>query len=71
MLDLFAQLFHHCWGLARALHMISKSYGLDPSHDALQVPSLLGVIASVCTLLPNNAVVVGQTMLRVVAFICT
>ena len=24
MLDLFAQLFQHCWGHARALHMVSK-----------------------------------------------
>ena len=38
---------------ARAFHMVSlkfrKSYGLYPFHDALQVPTLLGVVASVCT----------------------
>ena len=28
-----------------------KSYGLYPSHDALQVPTLLGVVASICTML--------------------
>ena len=27
----------------------TKTYGLYPSHDALQVPTLLGVVASVCT----------------------
>ena len=32
---------HYAW--------FTKTYGLYPSHDALQVPTLLGVIASVCT----------------------
>ena len=43
--------FQHCWDHAGALHMpwSSKSYGLYPSHHALQVPTLLGVVASVCT----------------------
>ena len=50
MLDPFAQLFQHCWGHACALHMCTpKSYGLFPSHDAPRVPTLLGVVASVCT----------------------
>ena len=31
-----------------------KTYGSYPSHDALQVPTLLGVIASVCTPLPTS-----------------
>ena len=31
-----------------------KIYGLYPSHDALQVPTLLGVVASVCTPLPTR-----------------
>ena len=31
----------------------TKTYGLYPSHDALQVPTLLGVDASVCTPLPT------------------
>ena len=30
-----------------------KSYRSYPSHDALQVPTLLGVVASVCTRLPT------------------
>ena len=32
----------------------TKTYGLYPSHDALQVPTLLGVLASVCTPLPTR-----------------
>ena len=31
----------------------TKTHGLYPSHDALQVPTLLGVVASVCTPLPT------------------
>ena len=31
----------------------TKTYGWYPSHDALQVPTLLGVVASVCTPLPT------------------
>ena len=33
--------------------LITKTYGLCSSHDALQVPNLLGVVASVCTPLPT------------------
>ena len=33
---------------------IPKTYGLYSSHDALQVPTLLGVVASVCTPLPTR-----------------
>ena len=40
-----------CWGNARTLH---KSYRLYPSHDALQVPTLIGVLASVCTPSPTQ-----------------
>ena len=32
----------------------TKTYGLYPSHDALQVPTLLGVVASVYTPLPTR-----------------
>ena len=32
---------HYVW--------FTKTYGLYPSYDALQVPTLLGVVASVCT----------------------
>ena len=31
-----------------------KSYGLYPSHDAVQVPTVLGVVASFCTPLPTR-----------------
>ena len=48
MLDPFAQLVQH-----EATHAhytwSPKSYGLYPSHDALQVLTLLGVVASVYT----------------------
>ena len=37
---------HYAW--------FTKTYGLYPSHDALQVPILLGVVASVCTPLPTR-----------------
>ena len=33
---------------------ITKTYGLYSSHDALQVPNLLVVVASVCTPLPTR-----------------
>ena len=33
---------------------ITKTYGLYSSHDALQVPNLLGVVASVCRPLPTR-----------------
>ena len=32
----------------------TKTYGLYPSHDALQVPTLMGVVASFCTPLPTR-----------------
>ena len=37
---------HYAW--------FTRTYGLYPSHDALQVPKLLGVVASVCTPLPTR-----------------
>ena len=37
---------HYAW--------FTKTYGLYPSHDALQVPKLLGVVASVCTPQPKR-----------------
>ena len=37
---------HYAWS--------TKTYGLYPSHNALQVPNLLGVVASVCTPLPTR-----------------
>ena len=42
-----ATLAHYTW--------VKKTCGLYPSHDALQVPTLLlGVVASVCTPLPTR-----------------
>ena len=38
----------------------TKTNGLYPSHDALQVPTLLGVIATVCTPLPTQKKNVGS-----------
>ena len=37
---------HYAW--------IAKTYGLYSFHDALQLPNLLGVVASVCTPLPKR-----------------
>ena len=37
---------HYAW--------FTKTNGLYPSHDALQVPTSLGVVASVCTPLPTR-----------------
>ena len=37
---------HYAW--------FTKTYGLYPSHDALQVPTMLRVVASVCTPLPTQ-----------------
>ena len=37
---------HYAW--------FTKTYGLYLSHDALQVPTLLGVVVSVCTPLPTR-----------------
>ena len=37
---------HYAW--------FTKTYGLYPSHNAPQVPTLLGVVASVCTPLPTR-----------------
>ena len=55
---------------------ITKTYGLYPSHDALQVPTLLGL--SCCIRLHTTANtrattpnIVGATMLGVVAPVCT
>ena len=38
----------------RITHGLLKSYGFYPSHDALQVLTLFGVVASVCTPLPTR-----------------
>ena len=48
---------HSSSNICRATHAhyawFTKTYGLYPSHDTLQVPTLLGVVASVCTPLPT------------------
>ena len=49
---------------------ITKTYGLYSSHDALHVPNLLGVVASVCTPLPTRTQQL-PTLLGVVASVCT
>ena len=54
MMDPFGQLFQHCWGHARSFRVVYKDLWLYPSHDALQVPTLLGVVASVCTTLSTR-----------------
>ena len=42
-------------GAAQAHYVwFTKTYGLYPSHDAPQVPTLLRVVASVCTPLPTQ-----------------
>ena len=54
MLGPFAQLLQHCRGHARSLRMDYKDlWVIYSSHDTLQVPNLLGVVASVCTPLPT------------------
>ena len=45
---------------------ITKTYGLYSSHDALQVPNLLGVVASFCTPLPTRT----QQLLTLLAQQC-
>ena len=47
----------------------TKTYGLYPSHDALQVPTLLGVVACVCRPLPTRKQQLS-TLLVVVASVC-
>ena len=48
---------HSSSNIAGAVHVnyawFRKTYGLYPSHDVLQVPTLLGIVASVCTPLPT------------------
>jgi len=49
---------HSCSNIVGATHAhyawITKTYGLYSSHDALQVPNLFWVVASVCTPLPTR-----------------
>ena len=55
MLDPFAQLSPTLLGpRKRITHGLPSSYGLHPSHDLLQIPILLGAVASICTPLPTR-----------------
>ena len=58
---------HYAW--------FTKTYELYPPHDALQVPTLLGVFWSVCKTTANTHAttpnIVGAAMLGVVASVCT
>ena len=49
---------HSSSNIVRAMHAhyawFTKTRGLYPSHDALQVLTLLGVVASICTPLPTH-----------------
>ena len=61
----FSCVFQQCWirlhsssNIVAVTHAhyawFTKTYGLYPSHDALQVPTLSAVVASVCTPLPTR-----------------
>ena len=52
MLDPIAQRFRHCLGHSHGL--LTKSHWLYSSDVALQVSTLLGVVASVCTPVPTR-----------------
>ena len=75
MLDLFAQLFQHCWGHARSLRMVSKVLWVVSFPGYTAGPNIVG---SCCTHLHSTANthtttpnIVGATMLGVVASVCT
>ena len=55
MLDPFAQLFQHCWGHAREVHMIYKGLWVFSFSRYTAGPNcFLGAVASVCTPLPTH-----------------
>ena len=69
---------HSSFNIVGAAHAyyawFTKTYGLYPSHDTLQVPTLLAVVASVCTPLPTRTQQLPTLLaqrLGVVASICT
>ena len=75
MLDLFAQLFQHCWGHARSLCMVSKVLWVLSFPRYTAGPN---IVESCCTHLHSTANthtttpnIVGATMVGVVASICT
>ena len=67
MLDPFAQLFQHCWRLARTLHMVSKVLWVVTFPQCTAGTNIVG---SCCIRLYSTPNIVGQTMLGVVAFLC-
>ena len=75
MLDLFAQLFQHCWGHARSLRMVYKDLRVVSFPRCTAGPNIVG---SCCIRLQTTANthattpnIVGATMLGVVASVCT
>ena len=75
MLDLFAQLFQHCWGHARSLHTVYKDLWVVSFPRCTAGPNIVGsccirlhTTANTHATTPN---IVGATMLGVVASVCT
>ena len=73
MLDPFAQLFQHCWGHARSLHMVSKDLWVVSFSRCTAGPNIVGscrirlhTTANTHATTPN---IVGATMLGVNASI--
>ena len=75
MLDPFAQLFQHCWGHARSLRVVYKDLRVVSFPRCTAGPNIVGCC---CVRLHTTAnthattpIIVGVTMLGVVAPICT
>ena len=75
MLDPFAQLFQHCCGHARALHMVSKDLWVVSFPRCSAGPNIVGnCCVRLHTTTNTNATtpnIVGTTMLGVVTSVCT
>ena len=54
ILDPFARLAQHCWGHARALHMVSKVICVVSFPRCTAGPDIVWVVESVCTPLPTQ-----------------
>ena len=67
MLDPFAQLFQHCWGHTRSLHMVSFRRCTVASNNVGSCCIRLHTTANMDATTPN---IVGATMLGVVASVC-
>ena len=75
MLDPFAQLFQHCWGHARSLRVVYKDLRVVSFPRCTAGPNIVGCCC-VCLHTTANThattpIIVGVTMLGVVAPICT